>query len=111
MCCWDGWKVCMVGSRFTNCGESNYSPTEGELLTIVYGLQNTHYYTLGCDMLTVGTDHKPLLGILGNKTLEGIENPRIARLKEKTLAWKFGVVYIPGKHNGGPDCLSRRGLD
>ena len=39
--------------------------------------------------------------------LEEIENPRLLKLKEKTLAWKFNVVYVRGKVNVGPDAMSR----
>ena len=109
-CCTGGWKVTLVGSRFTSKAESSYSPTEGELLAVQDGLHRTRYFTLGCDDLLVGTDHKPLLGILNNKPMDTIDNPRILRIKEKTLAWRFKVIYVPGSKNGGPDCLSRRGL-
>lgn len=109
-CCIGGWKVTLVGSRFNSSAEMNFSPTEGELLAVQDGLHKTRYFTLGCEDLIVGTDHKPLLGILCNKSMDQIDNPRILRLKEKTLFWRFKVVYVPGRQNGGPDCLSRRGL-
>ena len=109
MCCKTGWQACKIGSRFTTTAESHYAPTEGELLAVQYGLHKTKHYTLGCDNLTVGTDHKPLLGILNDKSLVDIDNPRIGRLKEKTLPWIFRVIHVPGNLNGGPDCLSRRG--
>ena len=32
-------------------------------------------------------------------------------MKEHMMSWRFRAVYVPGKDNGGPDCLSRRGLD
>ena len=56
-CCKEGWRVCMVGSRFTIPAEGNYAPTEGELLGITYALEKTKYFTLGCPHLYVGTDH------------------------------------------------------
>ena len=34
------------------------------MLALVEGLKNMKYFTLGCHDLTVGTDHKPLLGML-----------------------------------------------
>ena len=100
----------MVGSRFTKKPEANYSPTEGELLGVVNALQKTKYFTLGCPDLYIGTDHKPLLGLLQNTDLETIDNPRLLKLKEKTMGWKFGIVYIPGKEIGGTDALSRYGV-
>ena len=85
-CCKQGWKVCAVGSRFTLPAEANYSPTEGELLGVTNALEKTKYFTLGCPNLYVGTDHKPLLGLLSeDMSLEKISNPRLVRLKEKTM--------------------------
>ena len=82
LCCKTGWKVCMVGSRFTKTSEANYSPTEGELLGVVNALQKTKFFTLGCEDLFVGTDHKPLIGLLENTDLESMDNPRLLRLTE-----------------------------
>ena len=93
-CCPDGWKVCGVGSRFTSSAEAN-------------GLEKTKYFTLGCSHLIVGTDHKPLVGVFKTRSLDGIANPRLRRLKEKTFGWHFEVIYVPGRSNGGPDALSR----
>ena len=106
-CCKGGWQVAMVGSRFNNQAEGNYAPIEGECLAVTHGLNKTKYYTLGCDKLTVAVDHKPLLGILNDVELDRIENPRLRRLKEKTLGWNFRVVHIPGKRIGAPDAMSR----
>ena len=52
-------------------------------------------------------DHKPLLGILGDKSLEDIENPRLENLKEKTLRYKFTIVHVPGIKNKVADAASR----
>ena len=110
LCCSTGWQVCMVGSRFTHTAETNYSATEGELLAQADALQKTKYFTLGCPQLILGTDHMPLLGLLANRNLDSIDNPRLVRLKQKTLGWRFQVVYIPGKMLGGTDALSRYGV-
>ena len=109
-CCPAGWKVCGVGSRFTSPAESRYSPSEGEALAVVNALEKTKYFTLGCNNLTIGTDHKPLLGLLKDRSLDGIDNPRLRRLKEKTFGWSFTMLHIPGRLHGGPDALSRYGL-
>ena len=87
LCCKTRWKVGMVGSRFTKKSEANYSPTEGELLGVVNALQKTKFFALGCEDLFIGTDHKPLIGLLENSDLESIDNPRLLRLKEKTAGW------------------------
>ena len=106
-CCPDGWKLTLIGSRFTSPAESSYAPVEGEALAVVYGLQQTKYYTLGCPDLHVATDHKPLLGILGDKCLNDIPNRRLLNLKEKTLEFSFTIHHVSGKNNKGPDAVSR----
>ena len=45
-------------------------------------------------------------GILNSATLDSMDNSRIIRLKEKTMGWKFQVIYIPGKEIGGTDAMS-----
>ena len=106
VCCKNGWKLCLVGSRFTHNAEQRYAPIEGEALGVVYALQQTRYYTEGCKDLIVATDHKPLLGILNDRSLNDIPNRRLLNLKEKTLAFKFTIVHVPGKRNAA-DAASR----
>ena len=60
--------------------------------------------------LTVVTDHKPLVGIFGDKELRSISNPRIFRLKQRTLWWLFDIVYLPGWKNPASDAMSRNPL-
>ena len=107
ICCVGGWKTCMVGSNFLSPAEAKYYPIEGECLGVVNALYKTRYYTQGCDKLIVGTDHKPLVPILSDRDLESITNPRLQRLKEKTLGWRFRIMHIPGRLLGGTDALSR----
>ena len=106
-CCNEGWKLVLAGGRFTRPAESRYSPIEGELLGVVEGLNKAKHFILGCDKLIVAVDHKPLLGLLNDKSLADIDNPRLLMLKEKTLWYNFDVVWVPGRTNSGPDCMSR----
>ena len=106
-CCKTGWKVTLVGSRFTHSAESRYAPIEGEALAVADALDKARYFVLGCDNLTIAVDHKPLLRILGNRSLEDIPNSRLRNLKEKTLRYRFRVVHIPGAKHRAADCLSR----
>ena len=107
VCCKDGWKLVFAGSRFTKGPELRYSPTEGEALAVAWSLEHARIFTLGCKNLTVSTDHKPLLGILSNRALSEIKNPRLLNLKERTLMYRFNIQYNPGKWHRGPDALSR----
>ena len=106
-CCEDGWRVTLAGSRFLRTSERNYAPVEGECLGIAWGLEQTRYFTLGCEKLIVITDHKPITKIFGDKALDDITNPRIFSMKQRTLPWKFTPVYLPGKGNHFADAASR----
>ena len=107
-CCPGGWQVVLAGSRFTKDAETRYAPVEGEALAVAWALFVTRHYTLGNPKLIVATDHKPLLKVLGDRKLEDIDNPRLLKLKEKTLNWRFKVIHVAGKIHVGPDTLSRK---
>ena len=106
-CCHSGWKISLVGSRFTHSAEANYAPIEGEALAVVEALQKARYFVLGCDDLTIAVDHKPLLKIFGDRSLNEINNPRLRNLKEKTLGFRFQMVHISGKKQRAADTVSR----
>ncbi len=105
-CCNTGWKVCMVGSRFTQQSESNYAPIEGEALAVVNALDMARFFVLGCTNLTIAVDHKPLLGVFNDRSLD-MPNGRLRDLKEKTLRYRFTMRHIPGLKNQVADALSR----
>ena len=106
-CCHDGWKITLVGSRFTHAAESRYAPIEGEALAVAEALDKCRYFVLGCRDLVIAVDHKPLLKVLGDRSLENIPNSRLRNLKEKTLRYKFRMLYIPGAKHRATDCISR----
>ena len=106
-CCQGGWKVTLAGSRFLSSAEQRYAPIEGEALAVAWGLEHTRYFTQGCDDLLVVTDHKPLVKILGDRTLDEITNSRLFRLKQRTLPWRFEIKHLPGKTNHAADTTSR----
>ena len=104
-CCPEGWKFIFAGSHFTTPSESWYSPTEGELLAVAWALDNAKMFVLGCQNLTIATDHKLLLHILHNCKFKDISNPRIFSLKEKTLRFTFKTKYCPRKWHRGADAV------
>ena len=75
----------LCGSRYCTGAESRYHPIEGELLAVAWGLEKNGYYTLGSDKLLILVDHKPLLGLLTNRDIGDIENPRLQHLAERLL--------------------------
>ena len=106
-CCREGWKVTLVGSRFTHSAESRYAPVEGEALAVAEALDRARHFVLGCSDLMVAVDHKPLLKLFSDRCLEDIPNPRLRNLKERTLRYRFRMVYVPGTRNLASDALSR----
>ena len=106
-CCREGWRVTLVGSRFTHAAESRYAPVEGEALAVADALDRAWHFVLGCSDLVVAVDHKPLLKLFGDRCLEDIPNPRLRNLKERTLRYRFRMAYIPGARNQTSDALSR----
>jgi hypothetical protein len=106
-CCPDGWKVTLAGSRFLSKEEKNYVPIEGEALAVVWALEQTLYFTMGCNDLLIILDHKPLVKIFGDRRLDEIDNPRLFRLKQRTLMWRFEVQYQKGADNPCADAMSR----
>ena len=64
-------------------------------------------FVLGCPNLTVAVDHKPLVKLFSDQSLENIKNPRLFSLKEKSLMYRFRIKHVAGKTNTGPDAASR----
>ena len=106
-CCKTGWRITLVGSRFTSSAESRYAPIEGEALAVVDALEKARHFVLGCPDLIVAVDHKPLLKMLGDRSLDGIANPRLFNLKQKSLRYRFSIIHIPGVRNFAADAVSR----
>ena len=82
-CCPGGWKLVLTGGRFTTAAESRYSPVEGECLAVADSLHKARHFVLGCPDLLISVDHKPLLGLLNDRSLADIQNPRLLSLKER----------------------------
>ena len=106
-CCNGGWRITLAGSRFLSPAEQRYAAIEGEALAVTWGIEQTKYFTQGCDNLIIITDHKPLVKIFGDRTLDEITNSRLFRLKQRTLPWRFDIEHLPGKSNSAADAASR----
>ena len=83
-CCPNGWKLCLVGSRFTHPAEGRNAPLQGDALAVLYAL-------------IVAKDYKPLLQILNDRSLTDSGNRCLLNRKEKTLCYRFTVVHVPEK--------------
>ena len=49
-CCFNGWRVTLAGSHFLSSAEQRYAQIEGEALAVAWGLEQTKYFTQGCDI-------------------------------------------------------------
>ena len=96
-----------MGSRFTHPAESRYAPIEGETLAVADALDKAKHFVLGCSDLVIAVNHKPLLKIFGDISLDQINNPRLCNFKEKTLRNCFRMVHIPGVKNRASDATYR----
>lgn len=85
-----------------------YASIEGEDLVVADALDKARYLALGCDIyLIIAVDHKSLLKIIGDRSLEDIPNSRLRNLKEKTPRYRLRVIHIPGVKHRATDCISR----
>ena len=99
LCCSGGWKLVLCNNRFLHPSEQNYAPIEGEALAVNWALKKANLFLLGCKEFDIIVDHQPLVKIFGNKSLEGIDNPRLFSMKERTLRYTFNVKCIKGIKN------------
>ena len=76
-------------------------------MAVADALDKARFFVLGCTNLIVAVDHKPLLKILGDRSLEDISNNRLRNLKEKTLRYKFHILHVPGAKHKAVDAMSR----
>lgn len=94
------WKVILAGSRFTKGAESRYSPVEGEVLALVYGLMSCRIFILGFPDLIITADPQSLKKIFSDQVLENIYF-----LSLRSLMYRFCIKHmVPGKLNSAPDC-------
>ena len=63
-------------------------------MAVADALNKARHFVLVCDKLIVAVDHKPLLGIFSDRSLNDI---RLLDLKEKTLRYRFTMIHIPGR--------------
>ena len=97
-----GWvEPPLQGWGFFSGAVSRYLDVEGELLGLLLALEKTRFWTLRCPDLMLCTDHKPLTGLV--KT---VGNPRVLRMLERMLRWRFSPTYLLGMMNRFPDPLS-----
>ena len=103
----DGERPIAFYSRSLSDTETRYSQTDREALAVVTGVKKFHYFLAG-RTFTIQTDHKPLLGLLGEqKSLPLMASPRMVRWALLLGAYDYRLEYRPGSKQGHCDALSR----
>ena len=94
-------------SRKLASAERNYSQLDKEGLALVFAVKKFHKYLSGREF-TLVTDHRPLLGLLGeNKPIPQQASPRLQRWAITLAGYDYRLQYRKGSENGNADCLSR----
>jgi hypothetical protein len=89
-------------SRKLRDAEKSYSPTELEMLAVVYCVQKWRCYIEGRD-INVYTDHKPNTYF----DTSGMQTRRAARWLDELQGYRLNWNYKPGPQNTVADALSR----
>ena len=84
--------------------EGDYSPIEGEMLGVVFGIKKFHHYLYG-RKFTVECDHKPLHHIQRKNI--SLAPPRLRGMLRSVADYDYTLVHRPGREMVLPDALSR----
>ena len=94
-------------SRTLAPAEKKYSQLDKDGLAIIFGIKKFHQHVYGRSF-QITSDHKPLLGLLGeNKGVPVMASARVQRWALTLAAYEYRLVYTEGKDNGNSDALSR----
>ena len=107
----DTWRLVQCGSRFLTDTETRYAMVELEMLAALWAMKKCRVYLLGLPTFSLVVDHRPLVPILDQYTLDAVENPRLQRMKERMSPFVFTTTWRPGKTHAIPDALSRAPVD
>ena len=98
-------------SRKLTSAERNYAQLDKEALAIAFGIQKFHKFLYG-RKFTIVTDHKPLLGLLGqHKPIPNMTSPRLQRFALTLSAYDYELVHMAGEKISNADGLSRLPID
>ena len=105
------WRMVQSGSRFIDPTESRYAMIELECLGAAWAMKKCKSFLEGLPMFEVVLDHRPLIPILNDYTLDQLDNQRLLRLRLKMSRFSFRARWVPGKENIEADALSRSPVD
>lgn len=103
------WKPVAYASRSLSNTEQRYAQIEKEALASTWACERFSEFLLGKSFF-IETDHKPLVPLLGSKTLDELP-PRIQRLRMRLMRFSYSISHVAGKDLATADVLSRAPLD
>ena len=86
-----------------------YAQIKKEALALVYACEKFSDYMLG-KLLLLETDHKPLVPILGSKSLDTLP-PWVLRFRICLMRFQYSINHVPGKTLYMADTLLRAPID
>lgn len=72
-----------------------YAPVQGKILEVVGALNKTKFLVLGCSILIITVDHKPLQKVFDDRFLNELSNACLPNHKEKTVCYQFHKAHFP----------------
>ena len=102
------WRPVAYASRSMSETETRYAQIEKEALAITWACEKFSTYILG-KHISIDTDHKPLVPLLGNKRLDNLP-PRVLRFRLRLMRFSYSIQHVPGKLLYTADTLSRAPL-
>ena len=92
-------------SRAMSGVEQRYAQIEKEALATTWACERFSDFLIG-KTFHIETDHKPLVSLLGQKTLDELP-PRIQRFRMRLMRFRYSISHVPGKDLITADTLSR----
>lgn len=92
-----GWRAVAFAMSQT---ERNYAQIEKEALATTWACEKFSDFILG-NHIQIETDHKPLVPLLGTKTLDRLP-PRILRFRLRLDRFSFEIRHVPVIHSRYP---------
>ena len=103
------WKPVAYASRSMSETEQRYAQIEKEGLAVTWACEKFASYILG-KRISIETDHKPLVPLLGTKDLDNLP-PRVLRFCLRLARFDYTISHVPGKALYAADTLSRAPLE
>ena len=88
--------------------EQRCAQIEKEALAITWACEKFSDYILG-KSITIETDHKPLVPLLGTKQLDKLP-PRVLRFQLRMDRFTYTILHVPGRDLHTADTLSHAPL-